>query len=83
MRVEDDLKKLEHEKNVKFKEAIQIASKYFGAPRIKGSHHIFKTPWPGDPRVNIQPDEKNKKMAKGYQVKQLRKALEKVGESNK
>lgn len=40
------------------------------------SHRIYKTPWPGDPRVNIQ-DSKGK--AKPYQVKQVIKAIEKLG----
>jgi len=34
-----------------------------------------KTPWPGDPRVNIQND---KGMAKAYQVKQVLKAIERL-----
>ena len=40
-----------------------------GEPRQKGtSHRVYKTPWQGDPRVNIQ----NKKgKAKPYQVKQV------------
>ena len=42
--------------NVKFNDLIKICTKYFGLPRIKGSHHIFKTPWKGDPRINIQKD---------------------------
>ena len=33
---------------------------------------VYKTPWIGDPRVNIQND---KGMAKAYQVKQVLKAI--------
>jgi hypothetical protein len=36
---------------------------------------IFKTPWPGDPRFNIQ-DANGK--AKPYQVKQVLKAIDKL-----
>ena len=46
---------------------------------IKGSHHIFKTPWRGDPRINIQ-KEGNK--AKPYQVKIVSKALDKLEMEN-
>ncbi|GAX34705.1 hypothetical protein [Nodularia sp. NIES-3585] len=38
---------------------------------------MYKTPWAGDPRVNIQ--EKNGK-AKIYQVKQVLEAIEKIEE---
>lgn len=49
---------------------------YFGEPRQKGtSHRVYKTPWQGDPRVNIQ----NKKgKAKPYQVKQVLRAIAKL-----
>ncbi|MBN1115347.1 MAG: toxin HicA [Oligoflexia bacterium] len=69
------MQKLDNEKNVSFKELLNICIKYFGKPRIKGSHHIFKTPWKGDPRINIQKDGK---MAKPYQVRLIKKALEKL-----
>jgi hypothetical protein len=39
------------------------------------SHRIYKTPWQGDPRVNIQNDNG---MAKAYQVKQVLKAIERL-----
>ena len=39
------------------------------------SHCVFKTPWPGDPRVNIQ-NQKGK--AKPYQVRQVLLAIEKL-----
>ena len=61
--------------NVKFNDLIKICTKYFGLPRIKGSHHIFKTPWKGDPRINIQKDGN---MAKPYQVRLVAKALKKL-----
>ncbi|MCF7945201.1 MAG: toxin HicA [Spirochaetia bacterium] len=71
--MEKDL--LSNPKNVKFDDLINICTKYFGPPRIKGSHHIFKTPWKGDPRINIQKDGK---MAKPYQVKLVVKTLKKL-----
>ena len=49
---------------------------YFGQPRQSGtSHAIFKTPWPGDPRVNIQ-NARGK--AKPYQVRQVLLALDRI-----
>jgi hypothetical protein len=66
---------LSNPKNVKFGDLLQICGEYFGNPRICGSHHIFKMPWQGDPRINIQKDEK---MAKEYQVKAVRKAIERL-----
>ena len=71
--VENDL--LTNPKNVKFVDLLQICAKYFGNPRISGSHHIFKMPWQGDPRINIQKDGN---MAKEYHVKIVVKAIEKL-----
>lgn len=59
-------------RNVRFARLVTIATRFFGAPRIKGSHHIFKTPWLGDPRINIQRDGKD---AKPYQIAQVAAAL--------
>jgi predicted RNA binding protein YcfA (HicA-like mRNA interferase family) len=78
--LDKDLAKLKGIKNVKFPDALKIAKKHFGEPRITGSHHIFKMPWKGDPMVNIQPDKN--KMAKSYQVKALIKALKKLEDEN-
>ncbi len=53
-----------------------VCDYYFGEARQKGSsHRIYKTPWPGDPRVNIQ---NNKGKAKAYQVKQVLMAIERL-----
>lgn len=61
---------------IRFAEACHVCEHFFGPPRQKGSSHcIYKTPWPGDPRVNIQ---QRKGMAKAYQMKQVLKAIEKV-----
>lgn len=57
---------------VPFNDVKQVCDHYFGAPRIHGSHMIYRTPWKGDPRINIQ--NRNGKVAL-YQVKQVLKAL--------
>ena len=62
--------------DVRFADLCRICDFYFGQARQSGSsHRIYKTPWPGDPRVNIQ---NNKGAAKAYQVKQVLMALEKL-----
>jgi hypothetical protein len=62
--------------NVRFADLCKICTAYFGEPRHKGtSHMIFKTPWPGNPRVNIQ--NANGK-AKSYQVLQVLQAIAKL-----
>ena len=67
--------------NVRFSELLRVCVHFFGAPRQSGtSHAVFKTPWPGDPRVNIQ-DDKGK--AKLYQVRQVLAAIAKLqGKTN-
>ena len=62
--------------NVRFSDLRKLCEKRFGKPRQTGtSHLIFKTPWGGDPRINIQ-DAKGK--AKAYQVRQVLLAIEKL-----
>jgi hypothetical protein len=62
--------------NVGFNDLRKVCQNYFGAPRQDGSSHaVFKTPWPGDPRVNIQ-NAKGK--AKPYQVRQVLQAINKI-----
>jgi hypothetical protein len=65
--------------NTRFNVLLGICKKEFGKPRISGSHHIFKTPWVGDPRLNLQRDGA---MAKPYQVKQVIAALERLEREN-
>lgn len=44
--------------NVRFGDLHKVCEAHFGKPRNSGSSHlIFKTPWPGDPSVNIQNDK--------------------------
>lgn len=62
--------------NVRFGDLKKVCEEYFGKPRQSGtSHVIFKTPWVGDPRINIQ-DDKGK--AKVYQVRQVLLAIDKL-----
>ena len=68
-------------KNVRFSELLRVCEKFFGKPRQSAnSHVIFKTPWPGDPRVNIQND---KGRAKAYQVRQVLLAIDKLKEEKR
>lgn len=62
--------------NVRFADLRKVCETFFGQPRQQGtSHLIFKTPWAGDPRVNIQ-DAGGK--AKPYQVRQVLRAIDKL-----
>jgi len=62
---------------IRFADLKKICEAHFGKPRhTGGSHLIFKTPWQGDPRVNIQND---KGKAKVYQVRQVLLAIERLG----
>lgn len=63
-------------KGIHFQDLCRVCDSLFGEARQAGSsHRIYKTPWQGDPRVNIQND---KGMAKAYQVKQVLKAIERL-----
>jgi hypothetical protein len=63
--------------NVRFADLQRVCESFFGKPRQHGSSHaIYKTPWPGNPRVNIQND---KGKAKAYQVRQVLLAIERLG----
>lgn len=65
---------------VRFNELRKICEHFFGESRQSGtSHCIFRMPWPGDPRVNIQNDKGN---AKAYQVRQVLQAIEKLKVKN-
>lgn len=63
-------------KGIRFNDLCRVCDHYFGVPRQRGtSHRIYRMPWQGDPRVNIQND---KGMAKTYQIKQVLKAIERL-----
>lgn len=68
-------------KNIRFSQILKICEQFFGNYRVSGSHHIFKTPWQGDPRINLQKGKGNK--AKPYQVQQVLNALRKLNELEK
>jgi hypothetical protein len=63
-------------KAIRFGDLCLVCDHFFGAARQSGSsHRIYKMPWQGDPRVNIQND---KGMAKAYQVRQVLKAIDRL-----
>jgi len=66
----------ENASNVRFGELCKICEYYFGRARQSGgSHRIYRTPWEGNPRINIQ-DEHGR--AKTYQVRQVLAAINKL-----
>lgn len=63
-------------KGVGYSDLVKVCDHFFGKARqAGGSHRIYKTPWPGDPRVNIQND---KGIAKAYQVRQVLNAIDRL-----
>ena len=63
-------------KGIRFSDLCKVCEHYFGSPRQTGtSHRVYRTPWAGDPRVNIQSD---KGTAKAYQVRQVLRAIERL-----
>ena len=61
---------------IRFDDLRKVCEANFGKPRQSGSSHtIFKMPWQGDPRINIQND---KGKAKAYQVRQVLLAVDKL-----
>jgi hypothetical protein len=67
--------------SMRFSDLLKVCAEFFGEPRQSASSHVlFKTPWIGDPRINIQ-DDKGK--AKAYQVRQVLLAIDKLKEETK
>lgn len=65
-------------RQIRFADLYKVCVEFFGEPRQSGSSHVlFKTPWPGDPRINIQNDNGR---AKAYQVRQVLLAIDKLKE---
>ena len=63
-------------RDIRFSALCKVCDHFFGKPRQGGSsHRIYKTPWQGDPRINIQ---NRKGKAKAYQVKQVLLAIERL-----
>jgi hypothetical protein len=62
---------------IRFSDACRVAAHHFGPPRSKGSsHHVWKMPWAGDPRIDLQPGDGGN--AKPYQVRQLLQAVDRL-----
>jgi hypothetical protein len=81
-KVDEIIKQMrQNPRNVRFSHLCMACDHCFGAPRQKGtSHRIYKTPWQGDPRVNIQ---NSKGKAKAYQVRQVLRAIERLANEKK
>ena len=72
----------ENPSNVGFADACKVVTRYFGEPRQKGtSHRVWKMPWAGDPRINLQLGESGK--AKPYQVRQAVQAIDRLLQEKK
>jgi len=70
----------ENPKGIRFADLCKVCDEYFGKARQSGSsHRVYRTPWKGDPRVNIQ---NSKGKAKAYQVKQVLQAIERLEVKN-
>ena len=66
----------ENPRSVRFRDLCKVCDHFFDQAQQRGtSHRVYKTPWQGDPRVNIQ-SQKGK--AKAYQVKQVLKAIDRL-----
>lgn len=73
----DSVEKIIHQmtrnpQGVRFADLRKVCDHYFGDGHEKSGHIIYKTPWQGDPRINIQNDRGK---AKAYQVRQVLKAI--------
>jgi len=67
---------MQNPKGIRFTDLCKVCDHFFGEPRQSASNHrLYKTPWQGDPRINIQND---KGKAKSYQVRLVLLALEKL-----
>ena len=75
--VEDILARMrQNPQNMRFADVCKVCDHYFGSPRQQGtSHRVYRMPWQGDPRVNIQ---SAKRKAKAYQVRQVVSAIERL-----
>jgi hypothetical protein len=58
-KIEDIIAEMEQNpKGIRFADLCKVCSHFFGDPRQSStSHKVYKTPWQGDPRVNIQNDK--------------------------
>ena len=74
-KIEEILAKMQNNPSgIRYHDLCKVCDNFFGEARQVGSsHRVYRTPWPGDPRVNIQ--NKNG-MAKVYQVRQVLRAIQ-------
>jgi hypothetical protein len=77
-RLEDLIQEMRaNPRNVRYADACRVADAFFGSPRQRGtSHRVWRMPWPGDPRVNLQEDKGGR--AKAYQVGQIVEAIDRL-----
>jgi hypothetical protein len=73
--LESYIEELDSASDMRFSRLLRICEDIFGECRIKGSHHVFRVPWQGDPRINLQAEGPN---AKRYQIRQVSEALRKM-----
>ena len=74
-KIEEILAKMQNNPSgIRYHDLFKVCDNFFGEARqVSSSHRVYRTLWPGDPRVNIQ----NKKgMAKVYQVRQVLRAIQ-------
>ena len=76
-KIEENLEQMKRNpEDIRFSDLCKICDFYFGEARQQGSsHRIYRTPWQGNPRINIQ---SHKGKAKAYQVKQVLLAIERL-----
>lgn len=79
--IEDILDKMRvNPTKIRFNDLCKVCEFYFGEASQSGSsHRVYKTPWQGDPRVNIQ---NTKGKANPYQVRQVLAAIERLEVKN-
>lgn len=66
---------------VRFRDLCKICDHYFGKARISAtSHQVYRIPWAGDPRVNIQ---NARGQAKAYQDRQVLWAIRRLESDGK
>lgn len=67
-------------RGVRYRDLCKVCDHFFGAPRqSSGSHRVYRTPWPGNPRINIQ---NARGFAKAYQVRQVLLAVRQLQEND-
>ncbi|QSM03911.1 HicA family toxin-antitoxin system, toxin component [Mycobacteroides abscessus subsp. abscessus] len=80
-KVDKTLAQMRELRSISYADLHKVCVHHFGEPRQNGtSHAVFRTPWAGDPRVNIQSD---KGKAKPYQIKQVLAAIDKLNQQKK